>query len=422
MHILALNDLDFASLIHPGETLVCGQACAEPITLIEKLIEQRADISGTHVFIGAGFAGAFKPDHADHLRFTSFGALGTNRALARAGVLGLIPCHVARLGPYFTQGTLPCDILLVQLGPQNDDGTYSFGATADYIRAAADRARLVIAEINDQAPRTTGHRGLQPGDIDIAIPVSRPLPAIPGAAPAPTDAAIASHAANFIDNDAVLQMGIGATPDAILRQLLDRKNLGFHSGMMSDAVIDLITAGALTNATKPIDPGVSVTGALVGTEKLYNFANNNPAVALRDSSYTHGDATLAHLDRLVTINAAIEVDLTGQVNAEQIGDDYLGGIGGQADYVRAGHRAAHGHAIIALPSVARGGISRIVPALTAGVSTPRTDIDIVVTEHGAAQLRGCTLAERARRMIAIAHPDHREALEQSAHTLLRRGF
>jgi acyl-CoA hydrolase len=422
MRLISAGDLDFAGLIRPGETLVCGQACAEPLTLIETLIAQREQISGTNIFIGASFAGAFKPDHADHLRFSSFGALGTNRALARAGVLGLIPCHVARLAPYFTEGTLPCDVLLVQLGPQNDDGSYSFGATADYIRAAADKARLVIAEINDQAPRTGGHRGLSPDEIDVAISVSRPLPAVPGAAPAATDAAIAHHAANFIGNDAVLQMGIGATPDAILRQLMDRRNLGFHSGMMSDAVVDLITAGVLTNATKPIDTGISVTGALVGTSKLYTFANDNPAIALRDSSYTHGDATLAQLDRLVTINAAIEVDLTGQVNAEQIADDYLGGIGGQADFVRAGHRARRGHAIIALPSSARGGISRIVPALTTGVSTPRTDIDIVVTEHGAAQLRGCTLAERARRMISVAHPDHRAALEQSAHALLRRGF
>jgi acyl-CoA hydrolase len=422
MPTIPIENLDYQSLLRPGDGVVIGQACAEPLTLVEALVAQRSFLSGPQIFIGASFAGILQPAHADHLRFQSFGALGTNRLLARAGALGLIPCHVARIGPYFTQGTLPCDVLLVQLGPRNTDGTYSFGATADYIRAAADKARLVIAEINDQAPRTTGHRGLREDEIDIAIHTSRPLPELPAAAPAATDIAIAHHAAAFIDDEAVLQIGIGATPDAILRALTGRRNLGFHSGMMSDAVVDLISAGAITNARKPIDPGICVTGALIGTPKLYRFAHDNPAVALRDSGYTHGDQTLCQLETLVTINSAIEVDLTGQVNAEQIGDDYLGGVGGQADFVRAGHRAARGHAIIALPSSARGGISRIVPSLTTGVSTSRTDIDVVVTEHGAARLRGCTMAERAKRMIAISHPDHRETLSRAAHGLLRQGF
>jgi acyl-CoA hydrolase len=412
MHVVAVSDLDFATLIRPGESLVCGQACAEPLTLLETLVAQRAYLANPSIFVGASFSGVFKPEHADHLRFSSFGALGTNRALAHAGVLGLIPCHVAQLGPYFTHGTLPCDILLVQLAPNHHGGGYSFGATADYIRAAASRARLVIAEINDQAPFTLGHIGLREDEIHIAIRTSRPLPHVPPASPAATDIAIARHAAAFIGDNAVLQMGIGATPDAILRQLSHCRNLGFHSGMMSDAAMDLITSGVITNATKPINPGISVTGALIGTQELYRFAHENPGIALRDSAYTHGDATLARLDTLVTINAAIEVDLSGQVNAEMIGDDYVGGVGGQADYVRAGHRAPRGHAIIALPSTARTGASRIVAKMTTAVSTPRTDIDVVVTEFGAAQLRGCTLAERAQRLIGIAHPDHRDVLHK----------
>ena len=422
MQTISVENLDYQSLLRPSESLVIGQACAEPLTLVEALVTQRASLSNPQVFLGASFAGILQPAHADHLRFQSFGALGTNRQLARAGVLGLIPCHVARIGPYFTQGTLPCDVLLVQLGPQNADGTYGFGVTADYIRAAADKARVVIAEINDQAPRTSGHRGLREDEIDIAIHTSRPLPTVPAASPTPADIAIAHNAAAFINDEAVLQIGIGATPDAILRALAGHRDLGFHSGMMSDGVVDLINAGAITNAFKPVDPGVCVTGALIGTEKLYHFAHDNPAIALRDSGYTHGDQILCQLETLVTINSAIEVDLTGQVNAEQIGNDYLGGVGGQADFVRAGHRAAKGHAIIALPSSARGGISRIVPSLASGVSTSRTDIDVVVTEYGAAQLRGCTLAERAKRMIAVAHPDQREALSRAAHGLMRQGF
>lgn len=414
MRWLTPDTLDLPGLLRLGETIVCGQACGEPVTLLECLVAQRARLSGVSVFLGASFSGVARPEHADHLRFTSFGALGRNRDLAKAGVLGVIPCHVARLGPYFSAGTLPCDVLFVQLSPAGADGRYSFGATADYIRAAARAARLVIAEINDQAPRTHGHDGLTDAEIDIAIPVSRALPGVPVAAPAPADMAMAAHAAAFIGDDAVLQMGIGAAPDAILAALRDRKRLGLHSGMISDAAMDLIAAGVVTNESKPIDRGISVTGALIGTAALYRFAHDNPAIALRASDYTHGDAVLARLDRLVTINSALDVDLTGQINAEQAGEAYVGGIGGQADFVRAGHRAAHGCAIIALPATARGNVSRIVGDLPV-VSTARTDADVIVTEFGAAQLRGCTLAERARRMIAIAHPDHREALARAAH-------
>jgi acyl-CoA hydrolase len=310
-------------------------------------------------------------------------------------------------------------VLLVQLGPADTHGVYGFGAVADYIRAAADCASLVIAEINDQAPRTAGEIGLTEAEIDVAVFTSRPLPSVPAAKAAATDQAIANFAAGFIGDEAVLQMGIGATPDAVLRELGSRRNLGIHSGMMSDAAVDLIEAGAVTNAAKPIDAGVSVTGALIGTEKLYRFADANPQVALRGAHYTHGDATLARLDTLVTINAAIEVDLSGQVNAEQIGGKYVGAIGGQADFVRAGHRARRGRSIIALPSSAGGGISRIVHRLTDCVTTPRADVDVIVTEYGAAELTGCGLAERALRMIAIAHPDHREDLARSAHRVVR---
>jgi acyl-CoA hydrolase len=411
MRIIPANDLDLSGLIRPGQQIVSGQACGEPLTLLEKLAEQRAGLAGSGLFIGASFAGTLQPEHADHLNFVSFGALGTNRRLARAGKLGIIPCHVAQLGPYFTQGAIGCDVLLVQLSPQGRDGRYSFGATADYIRAAATKAKLVIAEINDQAPRVFGDPGLTEAEIDIAIFTSRPLPQVPAAKPAPTDEAIAAHAANFINDNAVLQMGIGATPDAILRKLTDRRNLGFHSGMMSDAVVDLINAGVITNATKPIDPGISITGALIGTDKLYRFAHDNPALALHAAAYTHAAEILARLPTLVTINSAIEVDLSGQINAEQIGEEYVGGIGGQADYVRAGHRSEQGHAIIALPSSATGGISRIVKRLTTPTTTQRADADIIITEYGAAELKGCTLTERGRRLIAIAHPAHREALQ-----------
>jgi acetyl-CoA hydrolase len=415
------ESLDLASLIRPAETVVCGQACAEPLTLMETLVAQRASLNGTRVFVGASFARTFQPEHTDCLKFTSFGALGTNRALAKAGALAIVPCHVAQLGPYFTNGTLPCDVLFVQLAPASTNGRYSFGATADCLAAAAARARLVVAEINDQAPRTFGEAGLTEADIDIAIHTSRPLPQLTAAAAGHTEQQMAAHAAAYINDRAVLQLGIGAAPDAILRLLTDRRDLAVHSGMIGDMIVLLIECGAITNAHKPIDTGITVTGALIGTDKLYKWSHNNPKLAVRAATHTHAEHVLAQFPTLVTINTAVQVDLTGQVNAEQIGDDYLGGIGGQADFVRAGHRAPNGHAIIALPATAKAR-SRIVPCLTTGVTTPRCDVDVVVTEFGAAELRGATLAERAKRIIAIAHPDFREALERDAHAIAKRGF
>jgi acyl-CoA hydrolase len=212
-------------------------------------------------------------------------------------------------------------------------------------------------------------------------------------------------------------------PDAILRLLADRRDLGVHSGMLGDGLVDLVEAGAVTNARKPIDRGVSIGGALIGTDRLYRFAHRNPQIRMCTTAYTHDAAVLGQLDGLVTINSALEVDLTGQVNAEQSGSAYLGGTGGQVDFVRAGARSPGGHAIIALPATAKGGtLSRITAALSGPVTTARSDVDVIITEFGPAELRGQTLAERTRRLVAIAHPDFQEELARAAHTVQQRGF
>jgi acyl-CoA hydrolase len=246
---------------------------------------------------------------------------------------------------------------------------------------------------------------------------------VPPAKIGDTDLAIAKTVAGYIEDGAVLQVGIGATPDAILRLLHDRRDLGVHSGMIGDGLVELVEAGVITNARKPIDAGVSITGALIGTRRLYEFADRNPKISMRASSYTHNEATLSRLPQLVTINSAIEVDLTGQVNAEQSGDHYLGGTGGQVDYVRAGMRSRGGRSIIALPATAKGGkISRVTAALAGPVTTARAEVDVIVTEFGAAELKGQPLGERARRLVAIAHPDFRAELDKAAHAIQRRGF
>jgi acetyl-CoA hydrolase len=416
------EQLDLARFLKAGDRIVFGQACGEPTTLVDALIAQGAGIDGLSAFIATSFSGLFTPESADAFALSSMGAIGALRSMTKAGKLAVIPCHVSQIGPMIAAGIIGCDVAMVQVSPADADGNHSFGLVGDHVRTAVDNARVVIAEINDQVPYVPGEM-LRGVEIDVAVHVSRTPVEVPPARIGDTDAAIAKHAAAFIEDGSVLQVGVGAVPDGILRLLGDRKDLGVHSGMLGDGVVDLIEVGVITNARKPIDRGISINGAFIGTRRLYQWADRNPAVRLCSTAYTHDAATLAQLDRLVTINSALEVDLTGQVNAEQSGSAYMGGTGGQVDFVRAGARSPGGHAIIALGSTAKGGtLSKIVPTLSGPVTTARSDVDLIVTEYGAAELKGQTLAERTRRLIAIAHPDFREELDRAAYVIQQRGF
>ncbi|NKY33563.1 acetyl-CoA hydrolase/transferase family protein [Nocardia speluncae] len=422
MSIIEPADLDLRRFLRPGDRIVIGQACGEPTTLIEALIAQGRDIGGLSAFVATSFSGIFTLEATESFALSSMGAIGSLRTLTGAHRLGIIPCHVSRVGPMIEDGTLGCDVAFVQVSAEDENGRHSFGLIGDHTRAAVDRARVVIAEVNDQVPYTPGE-GVGAEEIDCAVRVSRRPVQVPPAAIGATDEAIAKNVTSYIEDGAVLQVGVGAVPDAVLRLLGDRRDMSVHSGMIGDGLVDLIEAGAITNARKQIDPGVTVTGALIGTDRLYRFADRNPQLRLCATSYTHDAAVLAQLDRLVTLNSAMEVDLTGQVNAEQSGPAYLGGTGGQVDFVRAGARSRGGHAVIALPATAKGGtVSRITGRLSGPVTTARSDVDVIVTEFGAAELTGCPLAERTRRLIAIAHPDFREDLDRSAFEIRRRGF
>nr|WP_278254366.1 acetyl-CoA hydrolase/transferase C-terminal domain-containing protein [Sphingobium sp. BYY-5] len=342
--------------------------------------------------------------------------------MTRAGRLQIIPVHVSQVGPLISAGIIPCDVAMIQVSPADADGNHSCGLISDYVRAAVDKARVVIAEVNEAVPFTPGET-IESSAIDIAIPVNRPPVEVLSAAIGPIDEEIARYCAAFIGDGAVIQTGIGAVPDAILRRLKDRKDLGVHSGMLGDGLVDLAEAGVVTNARKEVDAGISINGALIGTRRLYDWAHRNPAIRMCATSYTHDAAILGRLSRLVTINSALEVDLTGQVNAEQSGSAYPGGTGGQVDFVRAGARSPGGRSIIALSASAKGGtLSKIVPQLSGPVTTARSEVDVVVTEYGAAEIKGRSLAERTRRLIAIAHPDFRETLDRAAHAIQQRGF
>jgi acyl-CoA hydrolase len=417
-----MSDLDLSRYIKPGDRIVLGQACGEPVTLVEALIAQGAAIGSLSAFIATSFSGLFTPETAGAFRLSSMGAIGALRAMTKAGALDVIPVHVSQVGPLIAAGVIPCDVAMIQVSPADRDGNHSCGLISDYVRAAVDKARVVIAEVNEQVPYTHGE--LIPGSaIDVKVAISRAPVEVAPARIGETDEAIARHCAGYIGDGSVIQTGVGAVPDAILRLLHDRKDLGVHSGMLGDGLVDLFEAGVITNARKEIDPGVTINGALIGTRRLYDFAHRNPAIRMTPTSYTHDAAVLGRLSRLVTINSALEVDLTGQVNAEQSGAAYMGGTGGQVDFVRAGARSPGGAALMVLASTAKGGtISKIVPALSGPVTTARTEVDVIVTEYGAAELKGQTLAERARRLIAIAHPDFREELDRAAHEIRARGF
>lgn len=416
------ESLDLRQFLRPGDHVVLGQACGEPTTLVEALIEQGTSIGSLSAFIATSFSGLFTPESAAAFRLQSMGAIGALRSMTKANALDVIPVHVSQVAPLIASGAMACDVAMIQVSPADAAGNHSCGLICDYVRAAVDKARVVIAEVNEAVPFTHGET-IPASAIDVAVKVARAPVEVPPAKISEIDEAIARHCAAYIGDGSVIQTGVGAVPDAVLRLLHDRKDLGVHSGMLGDGLVDLIEAGVVTNARKEIDAGVTINGALIGTRRLYDFCNRNPAVRMTPTSYTHDAGVLGQLSRLVTLNSALEVDLTGQVNAEASGTSYMGGTGGQVDFVRAGARSPGGASLMVLAASAKGGtISKIVPALSGPVTTARSEVDVVVTEYGAAELKGQTLAERARRLTAVAHPDFREELDRAAYEIAKRGF
>lgn len=407
-----MNDL--AKIVRPGETVMWGQACAEPVPLTSALLSGRQHVGGRfRVFLGAGYGAAIPAECADWIDFWSYCGSG-NQALAEKHLLEVLPCHYSELPKLIRCGLLRIDVLLLQVAPPNRRGYYSLGLAHEYLLAAVDTARVVVAEVNEQCPWTYGERDLSGADIDIAIPTSRPPQAPPTRLAREADRLIALNAASLIEDRATLQIGMGALPEAILAELTGRRDLGVHSGMIGDGVAGLMEAGVITNACKKVDRGLTVAGTVMGGERIQRFVHRNPDVSFRSTSYTHAPEVLAAIDRLVAINSAIEVDISGQINAEVANERYVGAVGGVVDFLRGAARSNGGLPIVALPSLA-GESSRIVTKLSGPTTIPRSDAGIVVTEFGIADLRGASIPERARRLIAIAHPRFRESLERAGY-------
>jgi acyl-CoA hydrolase len=411
------EDVDFTRYVRPGDTVTWTQGAGEPTALIERLLEQRHEIGPFRILTPASYSGVLRPEHADTCTFVGFGAVGSTRALAKANCLDIIPVHLSDVPRYLADGTIPVDVVLVQVSARDGGSALSCGAVNGYVHQALGRSRVSIAEVNANAPWTYGRNHLERSSFDVLAHSERPLVQTLPARPSEIDLAIAANIASLIPDGSVIQLGIGSVPTAVASMLWSHRHIGIHSGVIGDSVIDLIESGVVDNSRKTIDRGITVTGGLVGTPALFEYADHNASMRVDPVTYTHSHRTLSELAGLVAINSALEVDLTGQVGSEVAGDRYVGTIGGQVDFVRGSLASEGGISIIGLPSRAAGSARpRIVPTVESGVVTVgRADADAVVTEYGVARLRGKSLSERAQLMISVAHPDDRERLATAAY-------
>ena len=402
--------------IHNGDGVVLSESAGIP-RLTEQALAQHAqeyhDVSIYHMLsLGEGESkGSIGYGHFRHL--TNFLA-ANSREHVWSGHGDFFPAYFKDV-PSMLGKEIPCDVAVLTTTRPNSEGYLSVGVSCDYAIAAAKVAKTVIVEANAQMPFTYGNTLIHVSEVTHIIPCDYPLPELQPAQIGPVEQAIGRNCARLVEDGSTLQLGIGAIPDAVLAELKDKHDLGIHTEMFSDGVVDLARAGVINGCRKTLHPGKMVATFLMGTKKLYDFVNNNPMVEMYPVDYVNDPYVIGQNDRMVAINSCIEIDLQGQVAAESMGLKQYSGTGGQVDYVRGATLSHGGKSIIAMPSTAaRGKISRIVPFLQPGaaVTTSRNDVDYVVTEYGIAHLRGHSLRERALSLIAIAHPDYQPMLRE----------
>ena len=405
--------------IAAGRRILIGSGAAEPATLVRALIEYGGHLADNEVvhLLTLGPAPYVQPEMAGRFRHTAF-FIGPNvREAVQAGRADFMPVFLSEIPRLIRARRVRIDAVLVQVSPPDRHGKVSLGVSVDIVRAAVDAADLVIAEVNPNMPRTLGDSLVDISDIDCLVPVDSPLFELN---PTPLDdvsLAIGRHVATLIPDGATLQTGIGKIPHAVMKALTKHADLGIHTEMLSDSVIDLVTSGVINGRKKTLLPGKIVTSFVMGTRRLYDWVDENPRVELYPSDFTNDPMVIAQNHNMIAINSALAVDLTGQVAADTIAGRFFSGIGGQVDFIRGASRSRGGKPIIALPSTAKGGtLSRIQPVLEAGagVVTSRGDVHYVVTEYGVADLWGKNIRERATALVEIAHPDFRTELMGTA--------
>jgi 4-hydroxybutyrate CoA-transferase len=405
--------------VQSGERVWIQSGCGTPSTLVNALVarsEELHDVEVVHMMT-LGSADYTRPEFEGHFRHRGL-FLGANvREAVAAGRADYTPIFLSEIEGLFVSGAMPLDVVLMQVSPPDQHGFVSLGTTVDCTLTATHHAKVVIAEVNDQVPRTHGDTFIHVSRITSMVETSRPLLELCAEPITEVHRRIGARVASLIPDGATLQTGIGGIPDAVLASLGDKRDLGIHTEMCSDGVIDLMEAGVINGEGKSFLHGKVVLSFVLGSRRLFDFVNENSSFEFRSVSFTNDPFVVARNDRMVAINSALQVDLTGQVCADSLGTKPYSGFGGQLDFIRGAARSRGGVPIIALPSTAVGGkVSRIVPMLEpgAGVVTSRADVHYVVTEHGIAYLHGKTLRERAEALIAIADPKFQGGLEDFA--------
>ncbi len=408
--------------VQSGDHVFIGSGAAEPQRLVEALVARANSVFGTEIMhiMTLGIAPYTEPKWGDNFRHNAL-FIGPNvREAVQQGRADYTPIFLSEIPQLFETGRVPIDVALIQVSPPDRHGYCSYGVSIDVVKPAAEAASLVIAEVNEQMPRTLGDSFIHVEDIDFLVPVDYPI--LETTHPEPDEVArnIGRHIANIIEDGSTLQMGIGTIPDSVLYNLRDKKDLGIHTEMFSDGIMHLVELGVITNMKKTIHKGKVIASFCMGSKKLYEFVDNNPFVEFHPNSYTNDPFVIAQNDKMVSINSALQIDLTGQVCADSLGTYFYSGVGGQVDFVRGAARSKGGKAIIALPSTAQdGNVSRISATLSpgAGVVTSRGDVHYIVTEWGVAYLHGRTVQERALALISIADPKFRPDLIREAKRL-----
>lgn len=405
--------------IKPGDSVFLGTGCATPVELVKALVARSRELTDIEIvqLLTRGDAPYATKELANCFPVNSFFISQNVREIIQQGLGDYTPIFLSDIPRLFRSGQLPLDVAMIHVTPPDENGNCSFGVSVDIVKSAAENAKLVIAQVNPQMPRTLGN-SIHVYDIDYLVPVDVPMIENIQPEPRPGTEDIGEYLAGLIEDGSTVQLGIGRVPQAVAPYLKGKKDLGLHTEMLTDSIIDLVESGVITGALKSIDKGKVVASFIMGTKRLYDYVDNNPVFSLNPTEYVNDPFIISRQNKMVAINVALEVDLTGQVCADSIGYQFYSGIGGQLDFTRGAARSENGKAIITLYSTTGSGQSRIVSTLTpgAGVVTTRGDVHYVVTEYGVAYLHGKNIQERALALISIAHPDFREQLLKDAIT------
>lgn len=414
----AVSPEECVSIIQSNQNVFIHSICATPQKLTQAMTNRAAELQDVHIYqlMTTGDADYTKAEYEDNFHVQAFFTGGNTRKAINEGRADYIPVFLSEIPEIFRRGIIPLDVALVQVSPPDSHGYCTLGPSVDMSLAGLQMARVKIAEINPRMPRSHGDGFIHISAFEKVCEVDYPIPTFDPKIPGETDQAIGKHVASLVEDGATIQAGIGVIPDAALAALKDHKDLGVHTEMFSDGLLPLVESGVITGIHKSHHVGKIVSSFVMGTQKVYDFIDDNPVVRMMDVAYVNNTAVIAQNPKVTAINSAIEVDLTGQVAADSIGTRIYSGIGGQMDYIRGASLCENGKPIIALPSVTSRGKSRITAQLHpgAGVVTTRAHVHYVITEYGIANIYAKSLRESAESLIKIAHPDHRESLAREA--------